>query len=349
MMTRLDASPHAVSEKTIFGDSWYADEMHEICDSLDKRLTNSPRILANAARKISVLRGVLLFAFSRNYRTVIIAPGTPGFFPFLFLEFLFAGKARRVIILEFIRWSAPNNPLKKLIYTSWLKFVFDPVVRRTIRYIHVLSENEHERYSQVYQVPKETFVFIPWPMRLSGADMLPERCHTTVMSDTVVASGSASSDWETLFEAAVGESWPLVVICSKRDLVRVNRLNGDKRATVMCAISREAHLQCIREAAVYVLSLHETYHSSGHVRLSECVRSGTPVIATDVTALRGYVIHNETGILIPPADPLAMRRAICTMLADREQGRNMAQRAFDVAEKSTRDIYLGRIKNLLLA
>ena len=348
MRKQFSSVNHEIRKK-VFGDSWYAVEMHDICDSLDERLkTNVPPIIVAAAKRFGIVRGALLFAFSRTYATVVTCPSTHGFLPFLFLEYLFSGETHRVVLLEFIRGEAPNNFLRRLIHPLWLKVFVGPVFRKTIRYAHILSEYEQERYSQLYRIPKQSFVFVPWLMRLPS-DVMPERCLVVAKSDTVVASGRAACDWGLIFKASAGQPWPLVVICSKKDFAQVVRLNSDNRAIVLCDITREAHQRYVREAAVYVLSLRETYYSAGHVRLRDCVREGTPVIATDVTALKGYIIHNETGILTPPADPSAMRRAIETMLADRSRGRNMAKLAFEVAGNCTREVYLEKIGHLLLS
>jgi glycosyltransferase involved in cell wall biosynthesis len=249
-----------------------------------------------------------------------------------------------VILLEFIRKEAPNNFLIKLIHPLWV-VVFGYVLRNTVRYAHVLSHQEREHYSKLYGIPKHSLVYIPWPMRRAN-DVMASRILSSATSNTVVASGKASCDWETVFKAAVSQHWPLIVICGKRDFARVTELNFDNRAKVLCEITREEHNRYVREAAVYVLSLRETFHSSGHVRLSDCVREGTPVIATDVKAIEDYVIHNRTGVLIPPHDPSAMRCAIDSILNDRERGRKMARNAFELGGNFTREAYLEKIRCL---
>ena len=45
---------------------------------------------------------------------------------------------------------------------------------------------------------------------------------------------------------------------------------------------------------------------------------GRPVVATDVGGLRDLVVHGETGLVVPPRDPTALRQALETLLADRE-------------------------------
>jgi D-inositol-3-phosphate glycosyltransferase len=48
----------------------------------------------------------------------------------------------------------------------------------------------------------------------------------------------------------------------------------------------------------------------------EAMAYGRPVVATDVGGLADAVEDGVTGLLVPPADPLALRAAIERLLAD---------------------------------
>jgi glycosyltransferase involved in cell wall biosynthesis len=50
----------------------------------------------------------------------------------------------------------------------------------------------------------------------------------------------------------------------------------------------------------------------------EAMAHGRPVVATNVGGLRDLVVDGETGILVPPRDPPALRAAVERLLADRE-------------------------------
>lgn len=60
----------------------------------------------------------------------------------------------------------------------------------------------------------------------------------------------------------------------------------------------------------------------------EAMQGGVPVIATDVGSVRELVRDGETGLLVPPEDPVLLEKAIRRMLADfagRERMRTAAQ------------------------
>ena len=72
-----------------------------------------------------------------------------------------------------------------------------------------------------------------------------------------------------------------------------------------------------------------------------------PVIVTDVDGSPEVVKHQETGIVIPPADPLALAQAMLILLEDKERarrygenGRTFAKENFDI------NLQVGRTEEL---
>jgi len=55
----------------------------------------------------------------------------------------------------------------------------------------------------------------------------------------------------------------------------------------------------------------------------EAMAHGRPVVATDVGGLRDLVVDGETGLVVPPRDPAALRAALERLLADAELRRRL--------------------------
>ncbi len=59
--------------------------------------------------------------------------------------------------------------------------------------------------------------------------------------------------------------------------------------------------------------------------LVEAMGAGLAVVATDVPGHRDLVVHDETGLLVPPEEPAALAEAIRSLLADPERRRRMGE------------------------
>jgi starch synthase len=93
-------------------------------------------------------------------------------------------------------------------------------------------------------------------------------------------------------------------------------------------LPREDVVQLYSHAALFVCP--SVYEPFGLINL-EAMACGTPVVATAVGGIREVVVHDETGWLVPPADPAALAAAMRALLAQPERaaafGRAGRQRA----------------------
>ena len=71
------------------------------------------------------------------------------------------------------------------------------------------------------------------------------------------------------------------------------------------------------------------------VSILEAFASGLPVVSTPTGAIASMVRDGETGLVVPPADPAAMAKAVMRLLEDDELARDVARRARDEAEAFT--------------
>ena len=72
-----------------------------------------------------------------------------------------------------------------------------------------------------------------------------------------------------------------------------------------------------------------------------------PVIATNVGGIPELVVHQETGILVPPEDPEKLMIAINNLLDNEESRRNFADNAFEFINKNfSWDVLLEKYTNL---
>lgn len=103
--------------------------------------------------------------------------------------------------------------------------------------------------------------------------------------------------------------------------------DGPLRAAVpngLGYVSREEVLDRYRRAAVVVCP---SRRDGFPVACAEAMAHGRPVVASDVGGLPDMVVDGETGFLVPPRDPRALRAAIDRLLADPDLRRRLGRAA----------------------
>lgn len=102
---------------------------------------------------------------------------------------------------------------------------------------------------------------------------------------------------------------------------RARSLGLEKRVFRVGHVADDAMLATsLRDARVFVLP--SEYEAFGLVLL-EAMAQGTPVVSTRVGGIPEFVEDERAGLLVPPAEPLPLSRAIGRLLADPDAARAM--------------------------
>lgn len=332
------------SQLRVLAPDWHAAEIGPPCTSIEDALaTRYGSVLRRAARKLPLLRGLLIYRVARRFDRVGLVQKSPGSLTFTVLEAWIGRRRDRLVLLTFLPREPSRRPLVNLALRARFVLIERPAVRRAMRAGHVLTPSEQSRYAARYRVPRARFHLIRWALSARGEAEVPDRPRPA----RVVSSGRASCDWETLFAAARRASWPLTVICGARDGPRVHALNHDGRAQVFVELSHQEHDRILRESAIYVLCLRDEGPSAGHVRLLAAVDAGLAVVASDVPGLIGYVEPEVCTVVVPPGDPSRLATAIDSLIADPDRRAELARRAAARASQWTYDDMWGALRRLL--
>ncbi len=81
--------------------------------------------------------------------------------------------------------------------------------------------------------------------------------------------------------------------------------------------------------------------------LLEALAMKKPVIATRVGGIPEVIIHNQTGLLVPPADSKALARAILELLENKEKAERLGRNGRKlIEEKFSQETMIGKIEDL---
>lgn len=133
---------------------------------------------------------------------------------------------------------------------------------------------------------------------------------------------------EFLIEAARISGLRIVIAGDGPERSRLEALAADlSNVTFLGFVSDEDKFALIRLSAGVVFPSHLRAEAFG-VTLLEGAVCGRPLISTEIGTGTSYVnIHEETGLVVPPADPLALAHAMTDLVADSERAQMMGAAA----------------------
>jgi glycosyltransferase involved in cell wall biosynthesis len=139
-------------------------------------------------------------------------------------------------------------------------------------------------------------------LRFVPLGVRPRRAEPAPPGNYFLAAGRDSRDWKTLAEAASGLDMEVVVSGPAA-------LHEPGPLRVGPQVSGEPFFALLEGAAAIVLPFSRTDRSVGQISMLAAMSVGKPIVATRSAGVEDYVTE-ETGIVVPPSDAPALRRAL---------------------------------------
>jgi D-inositol-3-phosphate glycosyltransferase len=192
--------------------------------------------------------------------------------------------------VELVRRAAPLRPLARRVVSS---------ARLVICASRALAEEARRLgASDVRVIPSG----VEAPVEVGEEDEPPH----------VLYAGRLSAEKGILELVAAANGLPLVVAG-----------DGPLRARVPQALGFLPHDELARRYGRAAVVACPSRREGFGVVAAEAMAHGRPVVASAVGGLLDLVVHEETGLLVPPGDVAALRAALAQLLADRDLRRRM--------------------------
>ena len=190
-------------------------------------------------------------------------------------------------------------------------------------------------YAKRLGLPEERIRFLPF--------------HTNIIKPGIVSgtggyifsAGRTGRDFATLADAVKGLDINVIVVT---DQYHLKGVYFPSNVEVYCNIPYKKYMELLHKCSMVVVPLKKLIKSTGQVVFLEAMALGKPVIATNTVGTEDYIKHGTTGILIPPEDSKALRKALLDFMENPSFYSSLSERALEqIKIKHTFEAYTGTI------
>jgi len=314
-------------------------EWFERVDAIDRRTMSGLKLFARVVRSARKYDAVVVngeVGWRLGY-VDLLAASVVAHFP----------KGPAVVITD-CSWKKSSNKLDRVACRLGLKLLDTKRVRYTVK-----ATEELELLPAVWGMDRSRVVLTPYGHTLTEDELAARPSH----DGGVFAGGNALRDYESLLEAVRGLQRPVTIATS----LEVGERPANVQVVPVHPHSR--FIDLMRDAQVVVVPFRAGIkRASGMDTYLSAMGLGNLVIVADCPGTRDYIEDGVTGIIVPPADPVALRTALDWALdpanadevqAIRERARAVANARFtfarhaelllDVVDEAIADTHLRRL------
>jgi glycosyltransferase involved in cell wall biosynthesis len=233
------------------------------------------------------------------------------------------------VVITDCSWKLSGNVLDRAVCRLGLKLLDSKRVRYTVK-----ATDELALLPEVWGMDRSRVVLTPYGHTLSEEELAAEPSH----DGGVFAGGNALRDYETLITSVRGLQTPLTIATSLE--LSANGARPENVAVVPVH-PHSRFIDLMRDAQVVVVPFRAGIkRASGMDTYLSAMGLGNLVIVSECPGVRDYIEDRQTGLIVPPADPLALRAALDWALdptntaevqAIRERAREAARERFTFA------------------
>lgn len=225
-------------------------------------------------------------------------------------------------------------------YKRWLYLIMEKIAARLRDYTIILSEKEKQIALQYDTAELNAVSVIPNGIDLNNLQFLSKQEARQKLNPPVdkfiigtIANLYKTKGLEYLIEAAKQFSDVQTVIVGegseRKNLEEKIKKNKLEESVTLCGNLSQAY-QCLSAFDIFVLtSIKEGFPYT----LLEAMAAGLPIVATNVGAIPEILENKKTGLIVPPADSLALTEEIISLIKNPEQAKRLGANAKEAVKK----------------
>ena len=192
-----------------------------------------------------------------------------------------------------------------------------------VDFLTCLSRSDMALMQERYHIPDSRIGLLAFPS--TSRDDQWRRLRTqTSPGNYVLASGRSFRDYGTLLRAVEGLNVPVRILARQFNMPRIP-IPSNVEFSELLPLNQ--YYAAMLAARIVVVPLVRLEHSAGESHVVDAMAAGKPIVVTDSPSIRDYVQHGENGLLVPPGDANAMRRAIQHLLDNPSEAEQLARNA----------------------
>ena len=138
-----------------------------------------------------------------------------------------------------------------------------------------------------------------------------------------------------------------IVDCGNSNSVPIEFLEDWEKSGLICWLGQCDDMPKLL-ASVHIAVLPSSYGEGIPRFLIEAASCGRPIVTTDISGCRDFVIHEKNGLIVPPNDPVLLANSLSILIANASErcrmgnyGRRLVLEGYteDIVTKSTLKIY----------
>lgn len=207
-----------------------------------------------------------------------------------------------------------------------IKKVMNRLIARGAYRIGVFAEVDIEKYSNYYGIDKNKFIWFPYTTNLG------ERQFDVKEENYIFTGGRNQRDYETLIKA-VKDIPVKLMIASPKEAISKNIISDN--IVLMGVVDSSEYYSTMAKSKLVVLSVEpDIRRCQGIITYVSAMRLGKAVIVNETKGTRSYMVNGQTGLIVPPKDPIALKNAIEKLLHNDELRREISQNAYEYAKEN---------------